>query len=152
MKRRAIARAPDMDNPSDMHLRPLAKDDLETVRRLRNANRSAFFDDREIAAEQHAQWFDRLRERPVSFYVIEIDGAVVGTISVSETPHGREIGNLVLDHAYRGRGIMQRAVEQLTAQPGTYFADVKTNNDPSLRVFTATGFDPTMVRLFKQVK
>ena len=86
------------------------------------------------------------------FFVIEIDGRVVGTISVSETVHGREIGNVVLDPAYRGQGIMKRAVEQLTAEPGTYFADVKQSNEPSLRVFAATGFDATVIRLFKQVK
>ena len=135
-----------------MRIRLLTKDDLETVRQLRNGSRHAFFDDREISAEQQAQWFERLRDRRVSFFVIEVDGRVVGTISVSETPHGREIGNLVLDHAYRRQGIMKRAVEQLTAEPGTYFADVKNGNEPSLRVFTATGFDPTVIRLYKQVK
>ena len=135
-----------------MRIRVLTKDDLETVRQLRNGSRHAFFDDREIAADQQARWFERLGDRQVSFFVIEVDGRVVGTISVSETPHGREIGNLVLDPAYRGQGIMKRAVEQLTTEPGTYFADVKKSNEPSLRVFAATGFDPTVIRLYKQVK
>jgi RimJ/RimL family protein N-acetyltransferase len=135
-----------------MRIRLLTKDDLEIVRKLRNGSRHAFFDDREISEEQQAQWFERLPGRPVSFFVIEVDGRVVGTISVSETPHGREIGNLVLDHAYRGQGIMRRAVEQLTKEPGTYFADVKKTNEPSLRVFASTGFDETVIRLFKQVK
>ena len=46
-----------------MGIRLLAKDDLEIVRQLRNGSRDAFFDDREISAEQQAQWFERLRER-----------------------------------------------------------------------------------------
>ena len=132
-------------------LRPLAEGDLETVRRLRNAHRQAFFDDREISAEDQARWFARLGERPVRFYVIEADDRVVGTISLSDTPHGREIGNLVLDPAYRGHGIMRRAVEQLTAEPGTYIAEVKAGNDPSLNVFANTGFEKSAIRLRKQV-
>src|SRR5688572_1398420 len=137
--------------PKQMRIRPLTRDDLETVRDLRNANRHAFFDDREISAEEQARWFERLSERPVKFYVIEKDGRVIGTISLTETREGREVGNLVLDPAYRGQGIMRHAVEQLCAEPGTYFAEVKAGNDPSLRVFTATGFGPEVIRLYKRV-
>lgn len=134
-----------------MRLRPLSKDDLETVRRLRNGSRHAFFDDREISAADQLRWFETLPQRPVAFYVIEEDGKVVGTISTTKTAHGTEIGNLVLDPAYRGRGLMRQAVEQLTAQPGTYIAEVKRGNDPSLRVFEASGFAEDMVRLRKRV-
>src|SRR5688500_5721217 len=78
-------------------------------------------------------------------------GAMATRSSAPRTREGREVGNLVLDPAYRGQGIMRHAVEQLCAEPGTYFAEVKAGNDPSLRVFTATGFGPEVIRLYKRV-
>jgi RimJ/RimL family protein N-acetyltransferase len=123
-----------------MRLRRLTADDLERVRQLRNASRHAFFDSREISADEQRSWFDRLAHKPVAFYVIEEEAQVVGTISVSDTAKGREIGNLVLDEAFRGRGLMRQAVEQLTAAPGIYYAEIKVDNDASHAVFRETGF------------
>jgi RimJ/RimL family protein N-acetyltransferase len=122
-----------------MRLRPLTRADLEIVRLLRNQNRDAFFDAREIAADRQIAWFETLP--PTSaFFVIEEDHRVVGTISVKEQPDGREVGNLLLDPAYRGRGLMRQAVEQVTARPARYFTEVKPDNRPSLNVFRAAGF------------
>lgn len=135
----------------DVRLRFLTADDLETVRQLRNANRHSFFDDREISAEDQRRWFERLPERPVRFMVIELDQRVIGTISVAETSVGKEIGNLILDPQYRGRGIMRRAVEQLTVEPGRYVAEIKVDNQPSQRVFAAAGFTSDVIRVSKQV-
>ena len=123
-----------------MRLRPLARADLETVRLLRNQNREAFFDSREILPDQQLAWFDHLHLQPIAFYVIEEDGRVVGTVSVKEQPDGHEVGNLTLAPAYRGRGLMRSAVAQLVAAPGDYFTEVKPGNAASLRVFRATGF------------
>jgi RimJ/RimL family protein N-acetyltransferase len=123
-----------------VQLRPLAEPDLETIRLLRNRDRHAFFDNRAITPEAQRQWFAALRATPVEFFVIEDDGRVVGTISVTTTAEGKEIGNLVLDAACRGRGLVQRAVTQLTTAPARYFARVKAGNTPSQRVFRATGF------------
>jgi len=134
-----------------MHIRPLTAADLERVRQLRNQSRHAFFDDREISPGDQARWFERLPGRPVRFFVIEADAIVVGTISLTETPEGIEVGNLVLDPSYRGRGIMQRAVTQLTGEPGTYVAYVKPENRASRRVFEATGFDDEAARFRKRV-
>jgi RimJ/RimL family protein N-acetyltransferase len=134
-----------------MQLRRLTVDDLERVRQLRNASRHAFFDTREISADEQRSWFDRLGRKPVQFYVVEEEGQVVGTISVSDTPNGREIGNLVLDEAFRGRGLMRRAVEELTAAPGIYYAEIKPDNHASRAVFRETGFVDTVVIVGKRV-
>ena len=88
-----------------MHLRPLAESDLETIRLLRNRYREAFFDDREISADAQRRWFDALPQKPVEFYVIEDEGRVVGTVSVTTTTDGKEVGNLLLDASCRGRGL-----------------------------------------------
>lgn len=135
----------------NVRLRLLTADDLETVRQLRNANRHAFFDDRETSVEDQRRWFERLAQRPVRFMVIELDERVIGTISVAETSAGTEIGNLILDPQYRGRGIMRRAIEQLTVEPGRYVAEIKAANEPSQRVFAAAGFTPDVIRVHKQV-
>jgi RimJ/RimL family protein N-acetyltransferase len=138
-----------------MRLRPIGSTDLEAVRLLRNHNRECFFDTREISAAQQIEWFERLHTKPVTFLVIEEDGLVVGTISVTMRPGDREVGNIVLDPAYRGRGLMRRAVEQLTAPPGDYVADVKAGNTSSLNVFRGAGFSEEtvgdVVRLRKRV-
>lgn len=134
-----------------MHLRRLERPDLETIRRLRNRDRHLFFDDREVSPDAQERWFESLPRKPVAFFVIEEDGQVVGTISVTTTAEGKEIGNLLLDMAYRGRGLMRRAVEQLTAEPGRYFSRVKPANLPSQRVFLASGFEADSVCLTKVV-
>lgn len=133
-----------------MKLRRLVADDLEVVRKLRNDNRAAFFDDATISAEAQQRWFARLNERPVAFYVIEVDGAVVGTISITDTSEGREIGNLVLDRNHRGRGLMTEAIRELTREPGRYFAMIKPGNQPSLAAFDRAGFQAEAVRMSKQ--
>src|SRR5688572_8518422 len=125
-----------------MRLRPIDAPDLEAVRCLRNADRDAFFDNREISAEQQQRWFDGLAGRPVRFLVLEEDGAVVGTISVTDRGDSRELGNLVLDPLHRGRGLMRQAIRALTAEPGRYFAEVKFHNERSLNAFQQTGFRP----------
>lgn len=123
-----------------MRLRLLARSDLETVRRLRNANREWFFDEREVSEAEQAAWFDSLSSRPVDFYVIEDARQIVGTISLTRRDTEIEIGNLLLDPTARRRGLMRRAVSQLIATPGCYVARVKPGNDRSLRVFRIAGF------------
>ncbi len=136
----------------NVRLRPITADDLESVRLLRNANRHAFFDDREISIDDQRRWFERLPERPVRFLVIELEHRVIGTISVANTGAGKEIGNLVLDPQYRGRGIMGWAVAQLTAEPGLYLAEIKVDNAASQKVFAAAGFAPDFIRVRKHVE
>jgi RimJ/RimL family protein N-acetyltransferase len=123
-----------------MQLRPLAEADLEFVRTLRNANRQFFFTGAEISPEQQRQWFRLLPSRPIDFFVIEHNGAAVGTISAKRSPDWIEIGNLLLVREAQGQGLMRQAVNQLTAAPGRYFSEVKPDNRKSLAVFAAAGF------------
>jgi RimJ/RimL family protein N-acetyltransferase len=138
-----------------MRVRPVSGADLETIRQLRNANREWFFDAREVTAAQQMAWFDSLAARLVDFYVIECDEVVVGTISLTKRDGEIEVGNLILDARARGRGLMRQALEALTQQPGNYFAEVKANNDRSLRVFRAAAFteraNGEVVRFTKRV-
>lgn len=123
-----------------MRLRPVSRADLDRVRQLRNANREWFFNSREISAAEQSAWFEALATRPVQFFVIEDEDRIVGTISLTVRGDQIEVGNLTLDAAARGRGMMRQAVAAVTARPGRYFAEVKSDNERSLRVFRAAGF------------
>ena len=123
-----------------MRLRRLAEGDLEFVRLLRNANRQFFFTDTEISADEQRAWFRLLGSKPIDFFIIEEDGAPVGTISAKRSPGWIEIGNLLLTPEAQGRGLMRQAVRELTAAPGRYFSEVKPDNRKSVAVFEATGF------------
>ena len=88
-----------------MRLRLLARADLEAVRQLRNQHREFFFDTREITTDQQQAWFEDLGQKPIAFYVIEQDGRVVGTISVTDGSDGREIIDALVDaQALRATG------------------------------------------------
>ena len=65
---------------------------------------------------------------------------MVGTISVTARSDGDEVGNLLFDERYRGRGLMRAALEQVTVDNGRYYALVRPDNEASLRVFSAAGF------------
>lgn len=135
-----------------MPLRPIEERDLEIVRTLRNRNRRWFFDDHELSMEDQRRWFLDLQHKPKRFYVIEEQGEVVGTISITTTASGKEVGNLIIDERHRGRGLMRRAIEELTAEPGRYFCEVKVDNEASQRVFRQVGFSATYVCLERIVK
>ena len=129
-----------------VELGPLGKADLEFVRQLRNRLRHWFFDSRPVSPAQHRAWFDRLKQQPeAAFYVIRLDGVPVGTISLRETSEGTEVGNLMLNESARGRGIMQDVCRQLLVPGRTYFARIKPENLPSLKLFMRLGFALTQV-------
>jgi RimJ/RimL family protein N-acetyltransferase len=134
-----------------VELRLLEERDLEVVRELRNRNRRWFFHDGEISSEQQSRWFAALAEAPVRFYVLVEEDEVVGTVSATDTPAGVEIGNLLVRESHRGRGLMRRAIEELTATPGRYYARVRPDNADSLRVFERSGFATAHVVLEKDV-
>lgn len=123
-----------------MRVRPLKETDLEAVRRLRNADRAAFFDSREISPEDQRRWFAEL-PASVSFYVLEEEGEVIGAVSLTDQgPDGIEVGNVLLDRCYRGRGLMTAAIRDLCAGPARYFARILPGNTASQSLFGRVGF------------
>jgi RimJ/RimL family protein N-acetyltransferase len=139
------------EESGQMRLRPIEERDLETVRLLRNRAREWFFDTEAITAAAHRAWFESLGERAVVFYVIELDERVVGTISVTSYDGEREIGNVLMEDAYQGRGIMSRALAEILNEPGRYYARVKPNNSASLRLFEEAGFERRHVYLDRDI-
>lgn len=139
-------------------LERLESKDLELLRRLRNGSRDHFFDNRHISVEDQKIWFNRyLRMWPssVEFYSIHLNNAlIVGflsvrhlkTITMSHPPYViqiKEIGNLLLQIRYRGRGIMHEAITEARRlhDPLTFWvAFMKSDNNSSLRVFERQEF------------
>lgn len=132
-----------------MEMRPLQEHDLEVVRQLRNANRAAFFHSDVISVEEQRRWYTRLQALPLRFFVIEEDDHVIGTISISASGSPKEIGNIIIDEAYRRRGLMRRAIEELTADAGDYICRVRPENEASLITLSRSGFVPAYVTLVK---
>lgn len=137
-------------------LRPLQHSELNLLRELRNANADAFFDSREISrADQEYWWRVYQSDTSTSFFTIWTDAVTpIGFFStrwlgrVDAEPGDRrfgvlEIGNLLLSPAYRGQGVMHRAIAEIRRYCGRdtlWIAHVKPTNTASLRVFERQGF------------
>lgn len=135
-----------------MKLRLIEEADLEAVRLLRNANGAAFFNERSVSMADQRRWYLALSTKPVRFYVIEEDDHVVGTISATQRGSAIEIGNIIVDAAYRRRGLMRKAVAQVTSEPGEYICRVLPDNQPSLSLFEHCGFAAEYVQLRKTAR
>ena len=129
-------------------LRKLQEKDLEILRQMRNENREWFFHNASISTEEQQHWYDNLPAN-LSFYVLEEDGRIIGSVSLTEHLEGVEVGNILLDAKYRGRGLMHVAISNLISQaPGKrYYARVLAGNENSLRLFRSSGFKDVYITL-----
>lgn len=139
-------------------LERLESKDLELLRKLRNGNRHSFFDVRHVSPEDQRVWWHRYQHEwpsTVEFYSIHLNNTLtVGflsvrhlkTITMAHPPYVlqiKEIGNILLQLRYRGRGIMHEAITEARRlhDPLTFWVSfVKDDNQPSLRLFERQGF------------
>jgi RimJ/RimL family protein N-acetyltransferase len=133
-------------------LREITAADLEFARELRNLTRGSFFDPAPVSAAAQRQWFERYRRSDgYAFYVVWVGDERAGTLSVRDRgEEGSEVGNVALGPAWRGRGIMRRAIRALIeSRPEVrrWFAVVKPDNAESLALLQGLGFQPTRVVL-----
>lgn len=122
-----------------MEIRPIEFKDLDKCRDLRNKNRKWFGDDGIVTESRHLGWYNSIKNT-FSFYVIEVDGVVVGTISANEDHGVTEIGNLTLDENYRGKGYMTQAAKKLIRPDEVYIGRTLPHNVASQKVFERLGF------------
>jgi RimJ/RimL family protein N-acetyltransferase len=122
-----------------IELRPVQFGDLDKCRELRNKNRKWFGDDGIISESRHIAWYKSIKDN-FSFYVIELEGVVIGTISANEENGAIEIGNLTLDENYRGHGYMTKAAQKLIRPDGVYVGRTLPENINSQKVFERLGF------------
>jgi len=102
-------------------------------------------DPRPIAFADHVRWFER-RVAAGSFWIVELDGAPVGTVRLD----GAAI-SIALDGSVRGRGVGRRAIAAACgrvaqAGGGAVVAKIHVRNHSSRACFEACGFRPVAER------
>lgn len=92
-------------------LRPLAEQDIEPLRVLRNANKSFFYSDNEITKEQQELWFRQylVNKSDIMFSVSTQKDSLslfAGASALYEISGARcEFGRFVIDDSFRGQGL-----------------------------------------------
>lgn len=126
-----------------MSLRPVGRDDLQTLFRHRSDPEARALamvkaDDRERFM---AHWDKIMRDREIVPRVIVCDGVVVGNVSCFQV-EGLDCVGYWVDRAHWGRGIASRALALLLAEVDRrpLHARVATSNLGSIRVLERCGF------------
>ena len=136
----------------DVTLDSIGTGDLEFLRQLRNQERRWFFDQREITPQAQTAWHQQLGRDPQNhWYMIRAGNQPAGCFSIKVADDGRaEVRCILLSPAFRGKGVMTRAIEAAMAQLGPhlrYFSEVMPDNDASLKLFGRLGFSQRFVML-----
>jgi len=128
-------------------LKEISADDLEFARDLRNANRKYFFNDKEIDAFQHWEWFKKIhKDKSLWFYIIWSGKIRIGTISYREG----EIGNVIIDKKYRRKGHLREAIDILLEKhKGIVYLKVKPSNTKAIKAYKSLGFSEKETILWK---
>lgn len=118
---------------------------IEPLRKLRNENREWFFNNQIVTAEQQKVWYDYIIvNKKTKFYIIEDKDRVIGALSLTKTKEGIEVGNIILDEDYRGKGIMTKAIGKLVKnKKHKFYARILLDNLSSQNLFSRCGFKKT---------
>lgn len=99
-------------------LKPLHYNNLELVRKWRNENRNFFIHNEIISSEGHKRWYNQYKTDPTdTIFIIYNNKQPIGTISLSFSDHGVEIGRVILgEKEFSRKGIMGVALELLISK------------------------------------
>lgn len=124
-----------------MRLSKITKDDLDFVRSLRNASKSAFFFDQEVTAEQHQAWYQKIHSSPdVCFWIISIGVIRIGTVSLTRHSDTAEFGNVLIAESMRHKGFARDALRMLIYPQQRFTARIRPDNLASKGLFSSLGF------------
>lgn len=128
-----------------MKIKKLKQEYLEPLRKLRNSNREWFFNKDFVTPEKQQEWYESIsRTKKIRFYIIEIENQVVGSLSLTKTREGVEIGNILLDDTFRGQGIMTKVIQKLIKnKKNKFYARILLENLNSQNLFKRCGFVKT---------
>jgi diamine N-acetyltransferase len=133
-------------------LRPLAEADLDLTLSWRNRDdvRIWFRTSQRIEPSQHRAWFAQYASKDDDLvFVVEFEGAPVGQASVyhiDRADRTAEVGRFITAPEARGRGLMDRACEELlrfcadVLQLGSVYLEVKEDNDRAIGLYLRHGF------------
>lgn len=135
-----------------MKIKKLKERHLDALRQLRNKNRQWFFNKSTITPTQQQAWYNSIRnDTKIRFYIIEVEDEVAGSLSLTKTKEGIEIGNVLLDNRFRGQGIMTKAIRKLIKNKNKdFFARILLENIDSQNLFERCGF--TKVAYIMEIK
>ena len=125
-----------------MKIKRIKEKHLESLRKIRNANREWFFNKDIISQESQLSWYKSIKDNAkIKFYIIEIDEEVAGSLSLTKTKSGIEIGNILLDDRFRGKGIMTEAIKKIIKNKNKkFYARIILENTASQNLFERCGF------------
>lgn len=86
-----------------------------------------------------------IEDRNSTYLVAEIDGRVVGCCGVTNVSGDGEIDNVVVDEAYRNRGIATAMLEETLRQGRAmgveaFTLEVRVSNAPAIHIYEKAGF------------
>ena len=99
-------------------IRLINENDLDNLRKWKNANKGSFFYKKNITVKQQAQWFADYLERNKKeldfMYIVEADGISVGCIGYRIIYGVIDIYNFMLgNQEYRGKKVISAAAKDL---------------------------------------
>ena len=100
-------------------LKPISKDDIETLRVWRNKYGSDFFTSDTITKQQQRAWYQHYQDnygKDFMYIIVLKDGTPVGTIALYNVEMGdrtAEIGRILLAESFRSQGYMEEALKLL---------------------------------------
>ena len=127
-------------------LKEITLDDLEFARKLRNKFKNCFFNQKEIDEETHLDWFNKIQtNNRFRFFIIWLDKERIGTISLTDLEKDSEIGNVIIDKKYQGKGYLRQAIDKLLEKfkndyRQTFFVKVIPSNQNAILAYQALGF------------
>jgi hypothetical protein len=114
--------------------------DLPLIRRWRNENRKAFFDNKYIGKDKHDKWFSAYLDDPYNhMYIVCVNNNPIGCFGIKLVGDNWEVYNVIRgEEGYRGcMGLMLRSVIESMNYPVS--AKVLKGND-AIRFYLRNGF------------
>ncbi len=123
--------------------RPLCDEDLDRVCEIESATFSMPWSRQDFA--------DLIRDNNSVYFVITLDGEVIGQAGYTDTLGDAYINNVAIAEAYRGRGFGRRLLEDLIMNGLSkgilnYTLEVRVSNAPAIRLYESLGFTCAGVR------
>ena len=121
-----------------MELEVIRPEEMEWGRELRNKNSQFFYSNWQLTREE---FLGKTREYH-PFYVINVEGRRVGTISVTpKEENWYEIGSVLIEENLRGSGLWREVMAEVEARhSGNYCLEVLVDNQRAIKAYEKVGF------------
>lgn len=119
-----------------------------TIRRLKpgDVKRLSVIEEESFSMPWSAKAFADLLDRPYCLYLVaETEGNVIGCCGLTNICNEGNIDNVVVDNAFRGKGVAQKMLRELIRQGrqegiADFTLEVRVSNEPAIHVYEKLGF------------